>query len=239
MESNLTKKEPLPTKNNYPAVWDLVIKDIQDRDRFGEAKYKTRLQPFNGRNALKDAFQESLDLTVYIRQAIEEWPNPNLNEGWTGWLAGIIDGEGSLTIGISQTGRYYSPHMQVVNADIKMLEKLIEVTGEGKIYPRKIYKKQLRTYVWDVAIQPAAVILDKIYPWLITKKEQAKAFIELAKLRENRNTYSEEKREGVTEEEWKLVEQIQKLKLGGRKGTNKRHISLKKEWKESAKKDKS
>lgn len=30
------------------------------------------LQPFNGRDALVDAYQEAVDLAVYLRQRIEE-----------------------------------------------------------------------------------------------------------------------------------------------------------------------
>lgn len=66
------KDQPPPQPNNQPAVWDLVKKDIEERDRVGVERYGTRLQPFNGRNALIDAYQEALDLVVYLRQAIEE-----------------------------------------------------------------------------------------------------------------------------------------------------------------------
>lgn len=69
---NLSKKEPLPVKNDLPAVWDLVKKDIEDREEYGVSTYGTRLQPFNGRNALVDAYQEALDLVVFLRQAIYE-----------------------------------------------------------------------------------------------------------------------------------------------------------------------
>ena len=67
--------EPNPIKNNHPAVWDLVLKDMAERDAIGEQKYGTRLQPHNGRDALKDAYQEALDLIVYLRQAIYERDN--------------------------------------------------------------------------------------------------------------------------------------------------------------------
>jgi len=68
----LSDPEPAPTKNNLPAVWDLVITDMQSRDQFGLDKYKTRLQPHNGRDALVDVYQEILDAAVYIRQLIYE-----------------------------------------------------------------------------------------------------------------------------------------------------------------------
>lgn len=64
--------EPPPVPNDRPAVWSLVIADMQARDREGRRKYGTPLQPFNGRDALVDAYQEALDLVVYLRQAIEE-----------------------------------------------------------------------------------------------------------------------------------------------------------------------
>lgn len=66
------QKEPNPIPNNLPAVWDLVIEDMKARDKLGEERYKTRLQPFNGRKALRDAYYEVLDLAVYLRQALYE-----------------------------------------------------------------------------------------------------------------------------------------------------------------------
>jgi hypothetical protein len=66
------KEQPAPTANNHPAVWDLVLKDIHDRDQMGLEKYKTRLQPFNGRDVMTDLYQELLDAVVYMRQALYE-----------------------------------------------------------------------------------------------------------------------------------------------------------------------
>jgi hypothetical protein len=70
--SHLINPQVDPTKNSQPAVWSLVIDDMVARDVFGESKYGTRLQPFNGRDALVDAYQEALDLVVYLRTAIYE-----------------------------------------------------------------------------------------------------------------------------------------------------------------------
>jgi hypothetical protein len=69
---NFNDHQPPPKPSASPAVWDLVLRDIALRDSAGEAKYGTRLQPFNGRDALVDAYQEALDLVVYLRQAIYE-----------------------------------------------------------------------------------------------------------------------------------------------------------------------
>lgn len=64
--------QPAPTPNEGRPVWDLVIEDMQERDRVGRERYGTPLQTNNGRDALVDAYQEALDLVVYLRQAIAE-----------------------------------------------------------------------------------------------------------------------------------------------------------------------
>lgn len=61
-----------PEKSNSPAMWDLVMQDMQDRNKQGTEKYGVSLQAHNGRDALVDAYQEALDLCVYLRQAIYE-----------------------------------------------------------------------------------------------------------------------------------------------------------------------
>ena len=72
MSRNPTEEQALPTPNTNPFIYDLLIEDMQNKDRAGAVKYGTRLQGFNGRNALVDAYQEVLDLAVYLRQKIWE-----------------------------------------------------------------------------------------------------------------------------------------------------------------------
>lgn len=64
-----------PVENDHPPVWGLVIEDMDNRNFFGVQKYGVGLQGFNGRDALKDAYEEALDLAVYLRQAIYERDN--------------------------------------------------------------------------------------------------------------------------------------------------------------------
>lgn len=65
------KEEPTP-KQGKVDVWPLVVADMQERNEIGKVKYGTPLQTHNGRNGLVDAYQEALDLVVYLRQRIEE-----------------------------------------------------------------------------------------------------------------------------------------------------------------------
>lgn len=69
---SLSTPQPPPKPNALPAVWSLVIADMSERDTTGRARYGTPLQAHNGRDALVDAYQEALDLVVYLRQAIAE-----------------------------------------------------------------------------------------------------------------------------------------------------------------------
>jgi hypothetical protein len=64
--------EPPPVANDGASMHDLVIADMAERKQFGLDKYGTVLQAGNGRKALWDAYQEVLDLAVYLRQKIEE-----------------------------------------------------------------------------------------------------------------------------------------------------------------------
>ena len=80
--------QPVAERVEQPVLWTLVIQDAKRlvetgypaeivgdmvaRDRVGRARYGTPLQPHNGRDALIDAYQEALDLTVYLKQYLVE-----------------------------------------------------------------------------------------------------------------------------------------------------------------------
>lgn len=73
--------QQLPVPNQSRPIADLVCEDLQKRKEHGTRKYGTPLQAHNGRSASRDAYEESLDLTQYLKQkAIEDatslrvWP---------------------------------------------------------------------------------------------------------------------------------------------------------------------
>lgn len=53
-------------------IHPMVIEDIERRAELGEERYGERLRAHNGRSALIDAYEEALDLAIYLRQEIEE-----------------------------------------------------------------------------------------------------------------------------------------------------------------------
>jgi len=65
-------EQPNPITNDLPAINKLVIADLEERMEMGIEKYGCPLQPNNGRDPLIDAYQEAMDLVLYLRQAIFE-----------------------------------------------------------------------------------------------------------------------------------------------------------------------
>lgn len=69
--------QPPPVAHaDQPAIHDLVAADLAARRSLGTERYGTPLQPHNGRDALRDAYEECLDQACYLRQAIEERHSP-------------------------------------------------------------------------------------------------------------------------------------------------------------------
>lgn len=70
-KTDAIKEQPMP-KGRGRVILDLVKNDLDMRAIKGEKTYGEKLKAFNGRNALLDAYQEALDLCMYLRQALEE-----------------------------------------------------------------------------------------------------------------------------------------------------------------------
>lgn len=56
--------QPPPIKNDSTPIAELVLVDVSARRELGRARYGTDLQAHNGRDALRDAYEEALDLVL-------------------------------------------------------------------------------------------------------------------------------------------------------------------------------
>lgn len=85
--SSYLKPQPPPTATDSAAVWpqvvdharrffdepheaqllELLATDMEGRDAFGRQKYGMPVRVDNGRDHLTDAYQEALDLCVYLK----------------------------------------------------------------------------------------------------------------------------------------------------------------------------
>jgi hypothetical protein len=65
--------QPLPVpRDDHPGTHREVIQDILARRDLGLNRYGSLLQPFNGRSFALDAYEEVLDLAVYLRGVVDE-----------------------------------------------------------------------------------------------------------------------------------------------------------------------
>ena len=67
--------QPMPTRGTKTwgkSIQAAVVEDIGYRARIGMERYGAYLVPNNGRDALTDAYEEALDLCMYLKQAIIE-----------------------------------------------------------------------------------------------------------------------------------------------------------------------
>lgn len=114
-----------------------------------------------------------------------------MNKDWTieqlSYLAGIIDGEGSIAIEIqSQSIRhnrkcdYYSLRLVVINTNIQLLNWIQSNFG-GTIKQRKPVANRRQCYTWNLCSHNAAHVLQNCYPYMIVKKAHVDVFLEFAK----------------------------------------------------------
>lgn len=129
---DLPENEPI--KNDNPPIWNLVMDDMARRNEMGIKKYGTPLQAFNGRDSLWDAYQESLDLVVYLRQTIAE--NPTLRkESLIDAVASIKD---LMDVQCLDGNWNYSPYMMgLANGLILAYSVLNGIKPEFKSKPKK------------------------------------------------------------------------------------------------------
>lgn len=62
--------QPAPLHTDERPTVDCVVEDLETRKAMGIRKYGTPLQPDNGRDSLQDAYEEALDLCVYLKNEI-------------------------------------------------------------------------------------------------------------------------------------------------------------------------
>lgn len=65
-------KQTTPPHTGTTRVLDYVLADLKSRAEMGKQKYGHYLETDNGRNALQDAYEEALDMCMYLKQKLLE-----------------------------------------------------------------------------------------------------------------------------------------------------------------------
>jgi hypothetical protein len=105
-----------------------------------------------------------------------------ISETDNAYLAGIIDGEGSITITHRLKGKQIprTMRLQVYNTDMKIMDWLVSKYG-GAIHkntPKNIKGKNKAVMMWYVSTNNASFVLKSALKYLIIKKNQAMTALE-------------------------------------------------------------
>lgn len=93
------------------------------------------------------------------------------------YLAGIIDGEGSIMLIRTHAGKFASPNISIASVSLELLVWVKEVTGVGQVKSKKNYKpdKHQDSFSYVAKYNDALMILDAIYPFLVIDKKKKRA----------------------------------------------------------------
>lgn len=139
------------------------------------------------------------------------------------YVAGLIDGEGSIVIGVSKIGskkdRKTPCHwlqVGITNTDKKLIDWLHNILGghisDNSHSPSR--KNQRPCWAWRIMSNEAKRFLEIIYPYVRIKRQQIKLAIEFQKNIINlRNLNPTQKTKEIARRDW-YKQEISKLTLG-------------------------
>ena len=89
------------------------------------------------------------------------------------YIAGINDGEGTLSLSRKHQSDNRQFLISISNTDLSLLNYVINVVGAGKITNKKTYQeKHTRSYTYTITNRQALDLLIQINPYLKTYKRQ-------------------------------------------------------------------
>ena len=129
-----------------------------------------------------------------------------LSETQLAYLAGMIDGEGSICITKARNkkagrlGYGYRPVVHVASTNSVVLNTLQRWTGLGKarLFDDARENRKAR-WQWMIWSNQAAQIVNAVLPFLIIKKSQANLFLKFIKLKKGMGKTG---RTGLTDNQW-------------------------------------
>lgn len=130
------------------------------------------------------------------------------------YLAGLIDGEGTITLTRRNSGQLPQPQVSIANNNLELLIWVKKVIGSGSISTKKPKSSSHNiAYAWQVATAgPCLRLLDEIRPYLVVKKQQADLLLTRYKAVTPRNgRYTQTELDGKMQ----LVEVIRALNKRG------------------------
>ena len=93
------------------------------------------------------------------------------------YIAGIVDGEGSIMLTKFHKNQYHSPCVSIASTDLELLEWVKNTIKGGKITSKKNYNKNRHknSYTYTIIYDEAIQLLQDIEPYLVIPKKKARA----------------------------------------------------------------
>jgi hypothetical protein len=131
-----------------------------------------------------------------------------LKETEKAYLAGIVDGEGTVTLSRQHKNETPIPSVSVANNNLELLKRIKRLLGGTIVFKKKRKKHHSDSYVWTIRFDKALQFLKEIRKYLIVKKPQADLIILKYKSVTHRaGKYTP----GMLKKKMRLVAEIRKL----------------------------
>ncbi len=89
------------------------------------------------------------------------------------YIAGLIDGEGTVTLSRRHSNEYRQLVVSIANTELPLLEFVLEQAGAGKITrKRTVSKAHTPSYCYSISNRQALALLAQITPLLRSHKKQ-------------------------------------------------------------------
>ncbi len=104
---------------------------------------------------------------------------PKVNDREAAWLAGFIDGEGTICMTSHGTRKGKAPFVGAYNTDMALVQKCLIISGTGRIFTRENNSKSLLKpykvkpiHKWHATYRQALKVVQAIYPYLVSEKKR-------------------------------------------------------------------
>ena len=115
-----------------------------------------------------------------------------LSPAQAAWLAALIDGEGTISIGrrkkvLNRSGFYYQVNVTIANTNFDLISYTRTLVGpdNSAVYFHKRGPKHKDCYTLRINVRAVPTLLRQLHSYLIIKKRQAEMAIKVCELKED------------------------------------------------------
>lgn len=102
----------------------------------------------------------------------------DMNELQRAYIAGIVDGEGSICMIKRTPKRMHSPEVHIWSTDKELIDYIQDVTETGFVIRQKAKKEHHKeSYAWCLYDKKALTFLEEIFPYLRINRKRQRAWI--------------------------------------------------------------